>query len=168
MTLQNFVAIDVETANYCPTSICSVGCVKVVDGVVHDSYYSLVRPEPDYYIRRFTAIHGLSDSDTWNARTFDAVWAEVLGFADGLPFVAHNAAFDYRCICETCRMYGLDIPERFHCTLVASRRKLPRYVCPSHSLPDVCRHLGIDFDNHHNALADAEGCARIAIKLFRN
>ena len=33
-------------------------------------------------------------------------------------------------------------------------------------LPDVCRHLGIAL-NHHNALSDAEACARIVIAAQR-
>lgn len=168
MTLNSFVAIDVETANYAPTSICSVGCIKVMDGRIADTYYSLVKPEPDYYIRRFTAIHGLSDDDTFDARPFDAVWAEVLKFSEGLPFVAHNASFDYRCICETCRVYQLERPDRFHCTLVAARRQVPRWKCGSHSLPNICNYFGIEFTNHHNALADAEGCAKLAMILFKD
>ena len=52
--MDNFVAIDVETANYQPTSICSIGAVKVKGGVIVDSFYTLVQPEPNYYIRRFT------------------------------------------------------------------------------------------------------------------
>ena len=57
--MKNFIALDVETANYNPSSICSIGCVKVLDGEIVDDFYSLVHPEPDWYVRRFTAIHGL-------------------------------------------------------------------------------------------------------------
>lgn len=163
----SFIAIDVETANYSPSSICSVGCVKVRDGRIVDSFYSLVNPEPDYYVRRFTAIHGLSDDHTWNAPPFDRVWQRVRQWSEGLPFVAHNAAFDYKCICEASRVYRLDMPERFSCTLAAARRHISRFECPSKSLPCLCAYLGIDFSNHHNALADAEAAAKVCIELTR-
>lgn len=166
--MDNFVAIDVETANYSRSSICSIGCVKVRDGLVVDSFYSLVHPEPDWYVRRFTEeIHGIGPDDTYNAPPFDSVWRRVLDFAEGLPFVAHNAVFDNGCIREACRIYRLDPPERpFLCTLSAARRQIPRFSCPSKSLPSLCSFFGIPFDNHHNALADAEGCARLAMILL--
>lgn len=162
----NFIAIDVETANYSSSSICSIGCVKVKNGKLVDSFYSLVHPEPDYYVRRFTAIHGLSDDDTYNAPPFDEVWNEILEWSEDLPFVAHNAAFDWRCITEAARVYQLEGPPRFHCTLTAARKKINRFGCPSKSLPNLCNFFGIQFKNHHHALADAEACARLALILL--
>lgn len=164
--MRNFIAIDVETANYQASSICSIGCIKVVDGEIKDSFYSLVHPEPDWYVRRFTELHGISDDDTWNAPTFDKVWNKIVTWSEGLPFVAHNASFDHKCIREAARIYGLDSPLPFHCTLIAARRRLTYRECPSKSLPHLCRHFGIEFTNHHNALADAEGCARLALILL--
>ncbi|MDO5394805.1 MAG: exonuclease domain-containing protein [Bacteroidales bacterium] len=160
--MDNFIAIDVETANYSPSSICAVGCVKIIDGEIADEFYSLVHPEPDWYLRRFTEIHGLNDDDTWNAPPFDAVWHRITAFAEGLPFVAHNAQFDHKCISEACRVYQLEPPLPFLCTLKAARKQIPRYVCPSKSLPALCTFFGIDFTNHHNAAADAYGCAMLA------
>lgn len=164
--MDNFIALDVETANYSPSSICSIGCVKVRDGLIVDTFYSLVHPEPDWYVRRFTAIHGLSDDDTWNAPTFDIVWRQLDEWREGLPIVAHNAQFDYGCCAAATRIYQLEPPPRFHCTLLAARRKLSRTVCPSKSLPNLCEFFGIPFDHHHNALCDAEGCAKLAMIIL--
>ena len=47
--IESFAAIDFETANEFPTSVCSVGIVIVRDGEICDSFYSLIKPEPDYY-----------------------------------------------------------------------------------------------------------------------
>ena len=47
--MENFVAIDFETANGKRSSVCSVGIVVVRDGEITDKYYSLIRPIPDYY-----------------------------------------------------------------------------------------------------------------------
>ena len=69
--MDNFVAIDVETANAEPTSICAVGAVKVMDGSIVDRFYTLVRPYPNYYFRHFTEnIHGIGRSDTDTQSTF--------------------------------------------------------------------------------------------------
>ena len=47
--MENFAAIDFETANEQRTSVCSVGIVIVREGEIVDTYYSLIRPEPEYY-----------------------------------------------------------------------------------------------------------------------
>lgn len=166
--MDNFVAIDVETANNEPSSICSIGAVKVKDGVITDSFYELVRPEPDYYFRHFTLnIHGIGQADTENARNFADVWRDVHSFAQGLPFIAHNKKFDEGCIRAAHRVYSLDYPDyKFYCTLTAAKRKIPRALLTSYSLPYLCDFLGIPFYNHHNALADAEACAKIAMSLL--
>lgn len=162
--MDNFVAIDVETANGERTSVCSIGAVKVVDGVVVDSYYELVQPTPNYYYRRFTEeIHGISRADTDSARTFPEVWKDLERFIGTLPLVAHNKIFDEGCLRACFRHYNMPYPEyTFLCTLQKARRVIPRTLCGSFSLPSLAAFLGIPFDNHHNALADAEACARIA------
>ena len=48
--MDNLSAIDFETANNERTSICSVGVVIVRNGEIADRFYSLVHPEPDYYL----------------------------------------------------------------------------------------------------------------------
>lgn len=164
----NFVAIDFETANYEPTSVCSVGLVKVRDGVITGSLYRLIKPEPEYYISRFTnQIHGISREDTEDAPTFDVVWREIEPWLEGLPLVAHNKAFDEKCLKAAFRCYGMDYPDyEFLCTLQGARRAVPRVLCGGYSLPVLCNFMGIPFDNHHNALADAEACAKLAITLL--
>lgn len=167
--MKNFVAIDFETANNHPTSICSIGAVKVVDGYIVDRFYSLVQPEPNFYFRHFTEnIHGISRKDTDDAPTFDAVWFGGLKeFIGELPLVAHNKRFDQNCLLATCRCYRIDMEDNpFYCTLEAARKKIPRGFCKSYSLPCVCDALGIPFNNHHDALADAEGCAKLAMVLL--
>ena len=166
--MNSFVAIDVETANREPSSICAVGAVKVVDGVLTDRFYELVKPEPEYYIRYFTEqVHGIDRAMTEEAPTFDVVWRRLHRFIGCLPLVAHNKAFDEKCIRAAFRVYGMDYPDYpFLCTLAGARRAIPRAMCSSHSLPSVCGFLGIPFSNHHNALADAEACAKIALALF--
>lgn len=164
--MDDFVALDVETANCHPSSICSIGAVKVVAGDIVDKRYSLVNPEPCWFSRGNMAIHGITSDDTCDAPSFGSLWQQWQPWLDGFRLVAHNAQFDYRCICEACRIYRLEIPDEFQCTLMAARRQIPRAVCPSKSLPYLCDFFGIVFDKHHNALADAEACAKLAVILI--
>lgn len=166
--MDSFVAIDVETANNHPSSICAIGAVKVVGGEIIDKFYQLVKPEPEYYFRYFTdQIHGIGYDDTADSPTFDRVWRALRPMIGTLPLVAHNKAFDEKCIRAAHRVYGMDYPDYpFFCTVIKARRTIPRVVCPSFSLPSICEFLGIPFSNHHNALCDAEACAKVALALF--
>lgn len=166
--MNNFVAIDVETANHIPTSICAIGAVKVIDKCIVDQFYHLVKPEPNWYIKKFSEeIHGIYRKDTETQPCFDQVWDKLYDFIGDLPLVAHNKTFDERCIKAACRTYQIEPPQNdFYCTLSKARREIPRKLCPSYSLPHLCEFLGIPFNNHHNALADAEACAKIAISIL--
>lgn len=165
--MDSFIAVDVETANYERSSICAIGAVKVCGCVIQSKRYSLVRPEPDWYSRKCTAVHGLTDNDTWNAPSFGTLWKQWQPWLGNLPLVAHNAAFDAGCIREACNIYGLECPKQpFMCTLTAARRTIPRSACPSKSLDSLCDFFGISLEHHHNALDDALACAKLAIVLL--
>ncbi len=165
--MKDFAAIDFETANNAPTSVCSVGVVVVRDGVIAHKYYSLIRPEPEWYMPFFTqCIHGIGPEDTADARLFPEVWAEVAPLIEGLPLVAHNSPFDEGCLRAVMRCYRMEWPDyRFFCTCRAARSVFRQL--PDHKLGTVARHVGFDLENHHHALADAEACAAIALALLQ-
>ena len=164
--MDNFAAIDFETANGYPTSVCSVGVVVVRDGQIVDTFYSLIHPEPDYYLRMNSRVHGLTAVDTEDAPVFSEVWRQIEPLIEGLPLVAHNKAFDESCLKAVFRCYQMDYPDyEFHCTLQASRRKLREQV-RNHQLHTVAAYCGYNLEHHHHALADAEACAYIAMELL--
>jgi len=164
LTMQDFAAIDFETANGCRSSVCAVGIVIVRDGHIMDEFYSLIQPSPNYYSYWTTEIHGLTRFDTDGQLTFPEVWAQVKDKIAGLPLVAHNRPFDESCLKAVFEKYGMQYPGyEFHCTLAASRRRL-NLSC--HQLHVVAAACGYNLTNHHNALADAEACAAIALKIL--
>ena len=164
--MNNFAAIDFETANHHRSSVCSVGVVVIRKGKIVDKIYHLIRPEPEWYWWRFTEIHGLTLADTQNAETFPHVWKKIERKIARLPLVAHNSSFDKSCLQAAFRVYQMDYPDyEFHCTRIASQKKFGKTV-PNHQLATVAAHCGFDLTNHHHALADAEACAAIAMKVF--
>lgn len=163
--MQNFAAIDFETANFERTSVCSVGIVIVRNGEIIDKFYSLIKPEPNYYQPRCVAVHGLTEEDTCDAPCFPEVWSQIEPLIEGLPLVAHNKAFDENCLKETFRCYQMDYPDyEFHCTYLASRQAFPQAV--NHQLHTISALCGYDLEHHHHALADAEACAAIAKEIL--
>jgi len=171
--MDNFIAIDFETANNAPSSICSVGIVIVNDGAIVDSFYSLIRPVPNFYSYFCRRVHGLSYSDTCNAESFPEVWEkaerkmrEYFPFvAEGeVPLVAHNAPFDSTCLRAAFAAYDMgETPYEWADTLAASRR---RWTEGHHNLDIIAGYVGYDLTNHHHALADAEACAWIAREVL--
>lgn len=164
--MKDFAAIDFETANGSPSSVCSVGIVIVRGGKVTDEIYRLIRPAPNYYSPGNVRVHGLTRHDTDPAPHFDVVWAEIAPQIDRLPLVAHFSRFDEGCLRAAHARYSMPYPDyRFYCTCTASRRVLGRRL-PNHKLDTVACHLGFAPFEHHHAMADARACAYIALKLL--
>lgn len=164
--MKNFAAIDFETANGNRTSVCSIGIVIVYNGRIADKIYRLIRPRPNFYSRWNTAIHGLSQIDTAEAKDFPEVWNEIIPHIKGLPLVAHNSPFDEGCLRAVHQLYEMDYPGyTFYCTCRASRKTFNKEL-PNHQLHTVAARCGYDLTNHHHALADAEACARIAMLIL--
>lgn len=162
--MKDFAAIDFETANEHRSSVCSVGVVIVRNGIMTDNFYSLIKPEPNYYRWFCREVHGLGQEDTDDADVFPKVWEKVEPLIKGLPLVAHNKQFDEGCLREVMKMYQMDWPDyEFYCTLEASRKML--HNLENYQLHTVSAACGYDLENHHHALSDAEACAAIAIKL---
>lgn len=171
--MKNFVAIDFETANSERSSICSIGIVIVKDGEIVDNFYSLVRPMPNYYNARCSAVNGLCYEDTHDAREFPEVWVNAVSkiheyypfIEDGeVPFVAHNKAFDENCLKAVFAAYEMRYPGyEFDCTLLKSRKV---WQNGHHDLDIIAGYCGYNLTNHHYALADAEACAWIARKIL--
>ena len=164
--MRDFAAIDFETANECPSSVCSVGIVVVRDGEFVDRFYSLIHPEPEYYQWFCRRVHGLGPEDTDEAPVFPYVWERIEPLIEGLPLVAHNARFDEGCLRAVFEAYNTAYPDYvFLDTLAASRRRFG-HALPNHQLHTVSAACGYRLDRHHHALADAEACAWIARELL--
>jgi DNA polymerase-3 subunit epsilon len=134
--------------------------------VITDRFYRLIHPEPEWYSYWNVQVHGITQSDTENAPVFPQIRLEAAPLVAGLPLVAHNSPFDEGCLRAAHRTYQMDYPDyKFHCTCRASRRVFGKSL-PNHQLHTVAAHCGYDLTNHHHALADAEACAAIAMKIL--
>ena len=86
-----------------------MGVVVVRGGVVVDSFYSLIHPEPEYYQWFCQRVHGLGPCDTDDAPVFPFVWEKIAPRIEGLPLVAHNARFDLGFLQEGLARCGLPL-----------------------------------------------------------
>lgn len=158
----NFVSLDFETANEHKNSAISLAVVTVEDGKITKRGYSLIKPPVMQFNQEFIGIHGIQPEEVTNKPTFDQLWPAIYNnHLKGKMLVAHNAKFDIDVLRATLDYYNLEWPDlEYTCTVRISRRVWPTLA--NHKLNTMGAYLGISF-NHHNALDDAEVCAKVAI-----
>ena len=157
----NFVAIDFETANQSRASACSIGMIKVLDGEIVDSFYSLINPETEFDPYN-TYIHGITSDMVENQPIYSEISEQILNFSDSLPFVAHYAPFDMGVIRDSNDRYGINAFKINYFDSYYLSRQLIQSL--SYRLNHIAAELNIKLD-HHNALSDAEACAKIVLHL---
>ena len=157
-----FVAIDFETADRGRDSACAVGLVRVEDQEITRRFYGLIRPPRSSF--EFTHIHGIRWQDVADELDFPGVWPLMTDLWEGVDFfVAHNASFDQKVLYACCDRYQIQPPPQpFVCTVKLARKTWNLFPT---KLNNVCDFLGIELD-HHQALSDAEACAKIAIAAY--
>jgi DNA polymerase-3 subunit epsilon len=161
--MSTFVAIDFEAADRGKDSACAIGLVRVVDDRVVDRVFRLIRPPRPHFSR--TPVHGITWGQVERAPSFGAIWPGLAPIVESAPFVAaHNAAFD-REVLRTCvANAGYRPPDTpWECTEQLARRV---WSFKKLSLDAICKELDIPLE-HHDALSDAEACARIVIAARR-
>lgn len=160
----NFTAIDFETATGKRDSACAVGIVTVENGEITEEYFSLIQPPGNAYFGMNIAVHGIRPSDTVNAPSFSALYPEIKIRLQNRTIVAHNEVFDRSVLKRTMESYALDytelgLAERWECTMRIYKAK--GFV--PYKLNSCCDRLGIALQ-HHEALSDAIGCAKLYLK----
>ena len=163
----DFTAIDFETANSSSASACSVGMVKVRDGVVVDKVAWFIRPPLGHHEFLYwnTRIHGIVEADVADALTWSEQLPDLIAFADGDHLVAHNAGFDMGVIRAASAATLVETPSfSYLCSLAVARKT---YNLDSYKLPVAAMAAGFEDFAHHDALADAEACAAIMVHAGR-
>jgi len=122
--------------------------------------------DPEAHFDEFNiGIHGITPNMVHGAPRFDEVWREIAPLFGGVV-AAHNATFDLAVICKMLARHDVEIPPlTYVCTLLKSRRHLPKEACGSHKLNDLCAGLEIPLEHHHDSLDDALACALILERL---
>jgi DNA polymerase-3 subunit epsilon len=162
-TAGTFVAIDFETADHGADSACAIGMVRVEHGRIIRRIRQFFRPPRD--LMMFTHIHGITLDYVEEKPTFAQAWPVLNEVLEGSDFLAaHNAGFDRSVLHACCASAGITAPTLpWVCSVRQARRVLG--IRPA-NLANVARVMGIKL-NHHDALSDAEACARIVMATRR-
>ena len=162
--LLNFTAIDFETATGYRNSVCQVGLVKVVNGIVVEEYCGLIQPPNNFIRNDFSLIHGIYSEQTIFAPTFSESYDKWKHLIEGQVLVAHNMNFDLSCL-KTCLKDFCSTEAEFktYCTM-----KIWKGEFENAQLSTCCENNDIELQDHHNALADAKACAELFILAIKN
>ena len=141
-------AIDFETANRHPASVCALGAAVLEYGSIEEKISTLICPEKNvgWFSRQNIAVHGIYPEDVKDAPTFPEVYRTLKPYLENGLVAAHNARFDMACLKEACLNCGIPLPTfRYFDTVELARRVFPHLE--QHRLNDVCEHLGFDLDD---------------------
>lgn len=159
-----YAIVDIETTGS-HASAAGITDIAIVihDGVqVLDTYHTLVNPKQP--IPRFIqGLTGITDTMVAHAPAFEEIAETVAEMLRGKIFVAHNVNFDYSFVKHCLDAAGHRFEARKLCTIRYARKVVPglrRY-----GLASICPELGIEHNDRHRALGDAEATARLFAHL---
>ena len=165
MSNLTFNAIDVETANADPSSICQIGIVRICDGLIKEQVSLLVNPGThfnDFNVR----LHGIDQDMVKDSKDLPQLEAKLRRLLEGKALVSHTG-FDRMALGGAMQRYGLK-PIRaiwLDSSLIA-RRAWPHRYRRRWSLALIARELGISF-RHHDATEDARAAGEIVLRACR-
>lgn len=161
-----FIAFDLEMPGQKELRISAIGITVVENDAIVDSYYHLVNPETtfDPYV---IDLIGITPEMVENEPTFPEIWREIEDIMSSGLLVAHGAPGDMRTLCACLEHYGIKWKDKieYACTCDIGIEFYPHLE--HYSLDFLCEHIGFDL-NHHNALSDSEGCARLMLNYLQN
>lgn len=167
MSNLTFKAIDVETANADPASICQIGIVRVRDSEIKGQLSLLINPEQVFNPSN-VRIHGIDEARVIEAVTLPEVEGRLRSLLEGQTLVSHTS-FDRFALDGAMNRYRLEpIQASWLDSSYIARRAWPeRFRGKAWSLARIAGDLGIAF-RHHDAVEDARAAAEIVLRACRH
>jgi DNA polymerase III epsilon subunit family exonuclease len=159
------IILDTETTglDHKTEKMIEIAAVKVLNGEVLDTFSALIKPSVPIRYSSFL-IHGISEEMLKDAPSVEEVLPQFLEFVGDLPYVAHNAIFDYSFINEATKaLYGNRFKNQRIDTFEMFRSVFPEM--PSHSLSALLDRFGFESHVNHRALDDAMALAKVYFPL---
>lgn len=160
--MNRFAVIDVETANADVASICQIGVVVYERGVLVESWSSLVNPRAVLDLGNI-AVHSIVPAMVQDAPTFEDIKPTLMRlFSDAV--VCSYSNFDRRALAgndfELFASYPwLDV-------MRVARGVWAEFGRRGYGLANVTHTLGIEMEQHHDALSDAQAAAEVLLRAM--
>jgi DNA polymerase III epsilon subunit family exonuclease len=157
-----FVVVDVETTgtNAEMADLIEVAAVRVKGGKVADRWSTFVNPGRPIFGNQ---MHGITDKDVKGAPSPAEAARKALAFVGEATIVGHSVGFDIAFL-EAALGDGTRIEAgRYLDTLTLARDGYPDL--PSYTLGELSKFFGIQLQQAHRALPDAEATAELLITI---
>ena len=159
-----FVVFDLETTGLRATEseIIEVGAVKVKNGLIHETFSSLVKPK-NSIPEDATKVNGITNEMVEKAPTIEQVLPDFFKFVDGAYLVAYNIDFDYSFI----NVFGARMGYKFKNKQIDAMAvaKACLHNIKNYTLKSVVKALDIPLENAHRAVNDTIATTKAFIKL---
>jgi len=161
-----FAIIDVETTgvNAKYDRLTEIAIIIFDGEKIIKEFSSLINPERKipYNITQMT---GINNQMVASAPKFYEIAKDIVEMTEGCTFVAHNAAFDYRFITAEFDSLGYKYERRTLDTIKLARKFIPGLR--SYSLGKLCTDIGIEINNRHRAMGDAQATAELFKRIYQ-
>lgn len=162
-----FTVFDTETTGLDPVrdEIIQIGAVRIVNGKVlrHEFFEQLVDPGRPIPVTS-TAIHGITPDMIHGQPDLENVLPAFHAFCRDTVLVAHNAAFDMRCLQVAEGRTGVVFDQPVLDTLLLSAVVHEHQA--EHNLEAIAKRFGLAIIGRHTAMGDAMVTAEIFVRLI--
>lgn len=161
--MQEFVAIDFETANAQRVSACAVGYAVVKAGKIVESKEYILKPIGGH-TEFHSKIHGIKEEHTFDKPEFNVIFPDIQDLFK-MPIVAHSR-FDSQVINALSNHFDLNIAYDYTDSVAIAKDVLPHLK--NHKLKTLVKHFELPTFKHHNAKEDAIACANVFMNLVNH
>ena len=161
----SFVAFDTETTGFGRNDrITEIGAVRVVNGEIVERFQMLANPGKGIPgpVQQLT---GITNAMVADAKPYQDVAKFFKEFAGDAVLVGHNIGFDIRMLAQAALPTGADFTNDYFDTNRYAKRLKQAQGWETTKLGYLAENLGVELNNAHRALADAEATAGVYMKL---
>jgi DNA polymerase III subunit epsilon len=158
--MQEFIAIDFETANPKRVSACAFGYAKVCDCEIIETNGFLIKPVGGHAPFQ-SKIHGIKEEHTFDKPEFGDLFPEIQEIFN-YPLVAHSL-FDKQVLNALSDHFDLGLSFNYIDSSSIAKEQLPNIK--NCKLKTLVKHFGLPAFKHHDPTEDAIACAKIFLKL---
>ncbi|RAL25594.1 PolC-type DNA polymerase III [Thermoflavimicrobium daqui] len=161
-----YVVFDVETTGLSAVHdvIIELAAVKIQNGEIIDRFSEFANPHRPLAQHIIELTH-ITDAMVKDAPEIDDVITRFLTFIEGCTLVAHNARFDMGFLQEAVKRLGQEPVKN----PVLDTLELARFLFPTmknHRLNTLADRLGVNLEQHHRAIYDAEATGYVLWKML--
>lgn len=160
---KTFVIFDLETTglNCLDEEIIEIGAVKVVDGIITETFDTLINPQKAIPAGA-SSVNNIYDDMVKDAYTIEEVMGDFYKFCKNSIMVSYNIEFDMSFINESARKCDYKFLNTTICALQLARKLVPT---KNHKLETVIKYYNISNTEAHRALEDSIATAKLFFRL---